>query len=420
MTIPVGEPQMTFHVVVPGGDEPVLADVTRRIVEALRLQAQGCVGGFVHVIAVNVARRRVWCGETGQPIAASRLATHVSRCTPSWRSATMGARLAAHAFGSSGRGAARVCVLMNAGFLLADPPPILTLTEHGKREPTWCAARSTRDTYAFGFEPRALNAEDLWAALRLLTACVGDPVEAEWARLVRSPPLAPALTFVENSPASAGVPDAWSRRTFDSPLFVNTALEELMTRPQDGGSIAGRSRAHGGGTGGAAPRLARALGVQHLDQRHRVPSWTRRAGELSARGAPVGDGRVQHRVSLLRLRARQGAGRLRRRGQGGPSGFPAVRPDLPPAQRTGRADRESAPRADHRARREPVPPRRHELLHECGDPRSAGAHRGARGQCPVDQRLAQRGDARVVEGPLQGRPVRSCRPELAGPASREA
>jgi hypothetical protein len=99
---------------------------------------------------------------------------------------------AAHAFGSISPRAARVCELMNAGFLLAATPRILTLIEHGKREPTWCAARSAKDAYAFGFEPRALGVEDPWGALRLLTACVGDRVEAEWGRLVRRPPLAPA------------------------------------------------------------------------------------------------------------------------------------------------------------------------------------------------------------------------------------
>ena len=251
MAIPAGEARIAFHVVVPVRGEPVLADVTGRLVEALRSQAQGYVGGFVHVIAVDGARRRVWCGETGQPINASRLAAHVSRCTPSWRSATPRARLTALVRGATGPGTARVGVLMNAGFLLADPPPILTLIEHAEREPTWCAARSTRDAYAFGFEPRALGAEDLWGALRLLTAGVGDPVEAEWARLVRRPPLAPAASFVENSPALAGIPDAWSRRAFDSPLFVNTALEEMMTRPQDRGSI-----------GGDPARMAVALAAQ--------------------------------------------------------------------------------------------------------------------------------------------------------------
>ncbi len=142
-------------------------------------------------------------------------------------------------FGSTGPGAARVCVLMNAGFLLADPPPLMTLIEAAEREPTWCAARSTRDAYAFAFDPQMLATEQLWPALGLLTASVGDQVDGNWTHLVRRPPLAPIASSVENSPALAGVAEARSRRPFDSPLFLNTALKEMMTNPQDRGKIGG-------------------------------------------------------------------------------------------------------------------------------------------------------------------------------------
>jgi molybdenum cofactor biosynthesis enzyme MoaA len=54
-----------------------------------------------------------------------------------------------------------------------------------------------------------------------------------------APPLAPAAAFVENSPALAGVADARSRRAFDSPLYVNTALREMMTCPRERGRVAG-------------------------------------------------------------------------------------------------------------------------------------------------------------------------------------
>ena len=228
--------RVTFQVVVPAAREPGVADSTCRLLDALRAQAQGYAGSYVHVIIVNVAERRVWCAETCQPIDGC-LATHLSRCSPAWRSSTIRARIKSHVFGSSGPGAARVCVLMNPGFLLADPPPIVALIEGAEREPTWCAAQSTRDVYAFAFRPRALGSEDLWPALRLLTASMGDQMEDDWGRLVRRAPLAPAASFVENSPALAGVTDARSRRPFDSPLFVNTALREMMGNPQDRGQI---------------------------------------------------------------------------------------------------------------------------------------------------------------------------------------
>src|SRR5262249_18251219 len=229
--------RVAFHVVVPAAREPVITDSTWRLVDALCAQAQGYARGYVHVIIVNAAARQVWCGETARPIDDSRLAMHLTRCTPGWPSSTARARIKSHVFGSAGPGAARVCVLMNAGFLLADPPPIVALIEAAEREPTWCAARSTRDAYAFAFAPRALGADELWPALRLLTACVGDQVEQEWASLVRRSPLPHAASSVENSPALAGVADAMSRRTFDSPVFVNTALKEMMAGPRGRGGI---------------------------------------------------------------------------------------------------------------------------------------------------------------------------------------
>jgi MoaA/NifB/PqqE/SkfB family radical SAM enzyme len=249
MASPGGEGRAVFHVVVPTGDEPVLAGSTRQLVHALRVQAQGHVGRSVHVIAVDAARRRVWCAETGESICASRLAEHLGRCMQ--RRPSVRARIRSLLRGSIRSDPARVCVLMNAGFLLADPPPVSALVERGEREPTWCAARSTRDAYAFAFDPRRLGPGDLWPALRLLTACLDDRVEAEWTRLVQRPPLAPAAAFVENSPALAGVAGVRSRRTFDSPLYVNTALREMMTQPQDRGPI-----------GGDPPRMAAALAAQ--------------------------------------------------------------------------------------------------------------------------------------------------------------
>jgi hypothetical protein len=50
-----------FHVVVPVSNPPALVDVTQRLIEALRLQAQGYVSGFVHVIVVDAAACRIWC-----------------------------------------------------------------------------------------------------------------------------------------------------------------------------------------------------------------------------------------------------------------------------------------------------------------------------------------------------------------------
>src|SRR5262245_38269774 len=131
-------PSITFHVVVPVIDRPVQSNLARRFVETLRFHAECLTRGFVHVLAVDATRRRVWCAETGESIAGSRLATHVSRCAPGWQSPTRTERLRAFAFGSTGPHAAELCVLMNAAFFLADPPPVAALIARAAQEPTWC------------------------------------------------------------------------------------------------------------------------------------------------------------------------------------------------------------------------------------------------------------------------------------------
>jgi MoaA/NifB/PqqE/SkfB family radical SAM enzyme len=131
-------------------------------------------------------------------------------------------------------------VLMNPGFLLADPPPVSLLVERAAREGVaWSAARSTEDVYAVAFRRRGLDEATLWSALRLLTACVGDPLMAGWAHVIGAPPVAPMAAWMENSPALAGIRDVRCRRMFDSPLYLNTAFCEVLSDPQDSGSIIG-------------------------------------------------------------------------------------------------------------------------------------------------------------------------------------
>ncbi len=217
-----GERLLAYFVVVPTHGRPALADSAGHLVGALRDLAQSFCGESVQVLAVDMRERQLWHASTGEPVSSALLQTR------------------------------RLQVLMNAGFLLADPPPITQLVERAERDRgAWCALRSTRDAYACAFTPRIWGGYRLWPALGLLTAGVGADVDDDWARIARTDLLAPLASSSESSPAMAGIQDARSRRAFDSPRFLNTAFGEMMSCPQDLGAVAGRPE-----------RLADALLVQ--------------------------------------------------------------------------------------------------------------------------------------------------------------
>ena len=168
-----GRPRLVLAVIVPVSGEPAPADSGRELVRGLRLQAQGQAGAPVSVLAVDPATRRLWCAETWRPLGISHL-----RSGP-------------------------VRVLMNAGFLLGDPPPIVELAEAARLESAAVAvAGGTGDAYAFAFRPAEMDVEHLWSALRLLAAGVDERTDAEWAHLTGVSRLAPAPSSPEHSPAT--------------------------------------------------------------------------------------------------------------------------------------------------------------------------------------------------------------------------
>jgi molybdenum cofactor biosynthesis enzyme MoaA len=176
----------------------------------LRAQAQGAAGHTVAVVAVDTAARRLWWVETGERLRFSELRRHLT-------------------------------ILMGPAFLLADPPPIATLLARASEQTiAWCASASTGDAYAVALRGRHVAPHVVWAALRLVTACPDDVTDAEWADLVRRPLIAPAHSGPENSPALAGVENPRARRLSDAPPFVNAAFREMLTDPQDRGSVDGR------------------------------------------------------------------------------------------------------------------------------------------------------------------------------------
>jgi MoaA/NifB/PqqE/SkfB family radical SAM enzyme len=206
-----GEDRPAAFVVVPSRGALLVADVARHLVDALQIHAQAVSGDTVTVIAANLEERQLWCVGTGHPL------------DPSWMRRPA------------------VTVLMGPAFLLADSPPFGTLVEKALLSSvSYCGTRSTADAYACAFRARALSLDGLWRMIRLLSACVDDRVDAEWARLRGEVMIPPAETSADNSPALEGIADCQGRRSYDAPVFVNTAFRELLTAPCDRGNVEGR------------------------------------------------------------------------------------------------------------------------------------------------------------------------------------
>jgi MoaA/NifB/PqqE/SkfB family radical SAM enzyme len=211
------------------GDRP--CDAAAHLFESARLHAAACAGEPVGLLVVESRTGRV------QALAAAP-------GTP-W---------------SPDRRDPEPLVLMNAAFLLADPPPIDALvTRARERGFALCGARSTRDLHAVAYVPTRAPAERMTTTLRRLVAGVDDdPGDDAWRALAGEELLPAAPASCENSPASVGLGAAWARRPPESPRYLNTALRELLDAPAERGPIE------------ADPlRMARALEAQR--ETSRVP-----------------------------------------------------------------------------------------------------------------------------------------------------
>lgn len=153
-------------VVVPTQGRPRLVDSARHILDAVRVQAQGYAGRPVRVVAVDRAARQMWCPETGQPVPSA-----IPRDRPT--------------------------LLMNAAFLLADPPPIAELLKRVPRDGiAWCGSASTGDLYAAALRSdMGRGAQRM--ALELLTAGHEDPPGTHASAVLQGPLVAPAAASSE-------------------------------------------------------------------------------------------------------------------------------------------------------------------------------------------------------------------------------
>lgn len=209
-----------------------LSAVTGHLIETLKAVATGLVGDRVDLWAADGRKRRLWRLDDGKPVSLLSLrfpGPHVI-LNPSFL-------LEGSAPLSSLPGPRAI---LDPGFLLegsASLSSLLRLTS--AKSAALCARKSSRDVYGFAFLGGRFSTEMFWAAICCLTGTVDDDCAGDWEHLRDLPRVAPGSSCEDNSPALSGVEKAWSKRAADSPVFLNTALLEMLRCPLDQRPIGG-------------------------------------------------------------------------------------------------------------------------------------------------------------------------------------
>ncbi len=134
--------------------------------------------------------------------------------------------------------------LINLGFLLSDDPPIVQMQRQAKKRGiSWCGIRSTRDTHACTFICKFLlptiSEQSLWNIITHLTATKDDDVEQIWQQIANLPLILPSSSQFERSPSVRDCSNLWSKRWANSTRFLNTAVKEMLSSPQDSRLVKG-------------------------------------------------------------------------------------------------------------------------------------------------------------------------------------
>ncbi len=160
--------------------------------------------GRSEVWAVHAPERRIWRMEDGQPISLNSL-RH-----------------------------AEISVVVNCGFFMQPSPPFLRMVQEAStKTAALCAKRSSKDVYGFAYRSSQYSKEMLWSVLSYLVATVEEDIAENWDELAEYSLVAPDPFSEDNSPTLADVENRFAKRASDSPIYLNTALEELLDRPQD-------------------------------------------------------------------------------------------------------------------------------------------------------------------------------------------
>lgn len=136
--------------------------------------------------------------------------------------------------------------IFNLGFLLSDEPPIAQMQIQAKSQKyLLCGITTTKDTLACTFTSRSLKSRlsksVLWNILEHLTATVHNDVDYIWQQIAMFPMVFPGSSQFEYSPAVRGCSNLWSKRWANSSRYLNTALQEMLSSPQDSRLVNGDS-----------------------------------------------------------------------------------------------------------------------------------------------------------------------------------
>ncbi|MBW1780432.1 MAG: radical SAM protein [Deltaproteobacteria bacterium] len=202
-----------FFLVLPAdrpAHEAPLTESARLLLNAARIQAQGFLCRTVEVLAVNIRDRRIWHLD-------HRRRPPVSGCLP------------------------RYYLFMNVGCILSDAPPFAELLKKARQSrAAWIGEKSSNETHAFaiffrfpvpGIFTLTKCFRPFWEVMGRLTACAIDGAN-DRTSISRMEVIPPGPASVENSPAMGHVKAFRSRRWGNAPSYLNTAIKEIVSKPQ--------------------------------------------------------------------------------------------------------------------------------------------------------------------------------------------
>lgn len=128
----------------------------------------------------------------------------------------------------------------NPSFLIGEAPNYCGLIRAAQqRGLSVSGLRSSKDVYAAALTPEALeNRPDfLVSLLKLITLTMDDSPTDGLTDLHSVGFVTPASALDENSPAVAGVAGLVGPHSYDAPIYVNTAIEEILSHSSDSADI---------------------------------------------------------------------------------------------------------------------------------------------------------------------------------------
>ena len=123
--------------------------------------------------------------------------------------------------------------LLNLGFLCSDHPPVVEMLSAIQRHSiVWCGLRSSRDIYACVFKNknfrRTFFADFIQKIMKSLTVTIENNIENTWPCRSKDLILTPNSSCFEHSPAAGMKSELNSKQLANSPIFLNTAIQEIL------------------------------------------------------------------------------------------------------------------------------------------------------------------------------------------------